>query len=257
MQIAILGAGAYGKALGGVLKENGRKVKYYDPYVYPDTTLAEVLVDADAILLAVPSDVAESLLPALPRYTPLIVATKGFLGSEVFEEFDYVMVISGPGFAKDIEKRVDTYLTTTDRFVVGLFGGNCLQFELTNDFEGVLMCGALKNVYAIGAGLLGLDPDTKAMERYLRGATLEMCMLLGENGANPKTVGLSCGIGDLILTCSPQSHNYSYGKDLHDGKKPKKDVTVEGVETLCRIREGGLKVPEVAETLRWLLDEVR
>ena len=55
MNIAILGAGVFGKALGKILTDNGHKISYYDPNVYPEITLDMATYKANTIIIAIPS----------------------------------------------------------------------------------------------------------------------------------------------------------------------------------------------------------
>lgn len=252
MKIAILGAGAFGTALGGILGSKGYDIDYYDSKVERER-LSTVLEKAKYIILVVPSMAAPYLLPYLPKNLPLIVATKGFLDAHNFEDFSDFMVLSGPGFADDIKAGKKTLLTATDARILELFSTNFLSFDFTNDRIGVLMCGALKNVYAIYAGLLNLEPGNDAHERYLKEVAEEMKTLLSANGADPNTVNLACGVGDLRLTCAFPSRNYEFGQILRSNKKAEPQKTVEGLTTLFKIRRGEIKVPENAIYLKKLI----
>ena len=252
MKIAIMGAGAFGTALGGILADKGYDIDYYDSKVERER-LADVLETAKFVVLAVPSKAAPYVLPYLPKEKPLIVATKGFLDMHNFREFRDVMVMSGPGFADDIKAGKETHLTATDKRVVELFSTDYLDFDETRDALGVLMCGALKNVYAIYAGLLGLRPGTAKHEQYLAEAAEEMRALLTANGAKAATVDLECGVGDLRLTCGLPSRNYEFGMRKRQDSSYQPEKTVEGLSALAKIRRGEIVVPESAMKLRMLM----
>lgn len=253
MKIAILGAGAFGTALGGILASNGYDIDYYDSKVEREK-LSEVLLNSKYVVLAIPSSAAPYVLPYIPKEKPLIVATKGFLDGHNFTDFKDVMILSGPGFAEDIKAGKKTLLTATDQRIVELFGTEYLTFDFTTDKNGVLMCGALKNVYAILAGFLDYRPKTQALENFLKEVAEEMKALLSANGANPETVDLSCGIGDLRLTCDTPSRNYQFGQEVRKNgfKDPKK--TVEGLTALEKIKRGELKKIDTAKRLIKLID---
>ncbi len=248
MKIAIMGAGAYGTALGNILTENGHMVKYYDPFVL-ETTLNEALDGAEMVLEVVPSMALVDTLKQLPKDKPLVVATKGILSDEIFNGFKKVMVLSGPGFADEIKARKETCLTLTDKTLEGLFKADYMRFDYTTDVKGVLMCGALKNVYAILAGYLGLLPGGEDYELFISEVLEEMRTLLSANGAQPQTVDLYCGIGDLRLTCDTPSRNYQYGLNLRDGGALPNNTTVEGLTALQSIRDGAIKVPSKLDRL--------
>ena len=252
MKIAILGAGAFGTALGGVLADNGYDIDYYDSRL-ENERLSDVIAGAKYTILCVPSGSAPYVLPHLPGDRSLIVATKGILSGAEFNRFNDVMALSGPGFADDIKARKQTILTVTDARAAELFRADYMEFEVTDDFTGVLMCGALKNVYAILAGLKNLQRDSREWHDYIKQAASEMRELLAANKADPATVGLACGIGDLELTCGYPSRNYEYGALLRQDPDCKPSKTVEGLSALKRIERGEIEVPGGLK----LLEEVR
>lgn len=243
MKTAILGAGAFGTALGGVLADKGCDIDYYDSRLEKER-LADVTSSAKYIILVVPSKAAPYVLPHLPKNVPLIVATKGILSDYIFREFKDYMVLSGPGFADDIKARKMTLLTTTDSRVADLFSVDYMQFDFTDDRDGVLMCGALKNIYAILAGLKGLKRETQEWNNFIKKASDEMREILAINGAKATTVDLACGIGDLKLTCGYPSRNYEYGDLLRKNLECEPEKTVEGLSALKRISRGEIEVPD-------------
>lgn len=257
MKIAIIGAGAYGTALGEILTANKYEVAYYDPFLLPDVKMEDVLYETSEVLLVAPSAALPELLPALPKNRPLIVATKGILDDKVFVDFQDVAVISGPGFADDIKAGKETFLTVTDERLMRMFGANFIKFDYTEDVRGVLMCGALKNVYAVLAGYLGILPGSEKYEEFITEVTHEMEEILVANGAKAETVDLYCGVGDLRLTCDTPSRNYQYGAKLRENASFRPEVTVEGVSALKTIRSGVIKVPEGLVKLRQAMDIVK
>ena len=252
MKIAILGAGAFGTALGGILANKGYDIDYYDSKLEKEK-LSDVLDKVAYMVLAVPSQAAPYLLPYLPKNKPLIVATKGFLDTHNFEDFTDYMVLSGPGFAVDIKAGKETHLTATDDRVIELFETDFLTFDFTHDRKGVLMCGALKNIYAILAGLLDLKAGTDLHEQYLTEVAEEMKALLSFNGGEAETVELACGKGDLRLTCDHPSRNYEFGQILRENPKARPEKTVEGLTALFKIKRGEIKVPDTAIKLKGLM----
>ena len=252
MKIGILGAGAYGSALGSVIEKNGHTINYYDP---PKglNDLTKVTKNADYLILCTP---AEDLLPELdllPRNTPMVVTTKGFLTNKPFEIFNDYMVVSGPGFADDIKASKKTILTATDKRIAQVLKADFLTFDYTTDRLGVLMCGALKNVYAILAGYLNLERESEAWKNYIKEVSEEIQALLLANNANPATFNLACGIDDLKLTCGLPSRNYEYGQILRNNPAAKPDKTVEGLATLNRIKKHEIIVPDNTTHLHELM----
>lgn len=251
MNITIIGAGAFGTALGRILESKKHHIVYYSREL--KISLKKALEEAEMLLLAVPSKAISEILPKLPTNLPLIVATKGILDINEFKDFDDIMVISGPGFANDINHHQKTKLTATDPRIRDLFETDWLKFDMTSDEKGVFMCGALKNVYAIYAGLKNLQPGTPDHEKYLTAAIEEMKADLMENGANPKTVNLVCGQGDLRITCGYPSRNYEFGQKLIGNPNYQPEKTVEGVTALKKIKAGAIKIPKTAFILKELI----
>ena len=225
---------------------------YYDSR-FEKENLSEVLNTAKYTVLAVPSNVAPYLLPYLIKDKPLIIATKGFLDAHNFADFTDYMVLSGPGFAADIKAGKETHLTATDQRVIELFTTDFLTFDYTTDTTGVMMCGALKNIYAIYAGYLGLEPGTEKHEHYLTEVAEEMRALLSVNGRDAKTVDLACGVGDLRLTCDFPSRNYEFGQIIAKNKDATPEKTVEGLTALLKVKRGEIKVPSLAIHLKELM----
>lgn len=256
MKIAILGAGAFGTALGGILADKRYDIDYYDSK-FEQERLSDVLVGAGAMVLCVPSKAAPFLLPYLPTTKPLIVATKGILSDATFDKFRDWMVLSGPGFADDIKARKKTCFTVTDARLCEMFGADYIEFDKTSDRRGVLMCGALKNVYAILAGLKGLERGSPAWRQFIKVAAAEMREILVLNGAQAETVDLACGLGDLKLTCGYPSRNYEYGDTLRQNPRYEPTNTVEGLSALKRIQRREIKVPEGAQLLRELSNAIK
>ena len=234
------------------MANNGYDIDYYDTRIEKER-LSDVKSGSKYILLVVPSAAVPHVLPYLPTNIPLIVATKGILSSKTFAKFEDFMVLSGPGFANDIKDRKETFLTATDKRISELFKADHLKFDYTDDENGVLMCGALKNVYAIYAGLLGLKKGSSKWELYIAAACTEMQSILKENEAKATTVDLVCGIGDLKLTCAYPSRNYEFGDKLRKDPEYKPEKTVEGVSALKRIKRGEIKVPKSATILKELI----
>lgn len=243
MKISILGAGDFGTALGSILAEKGCDIDYYDS-AFERERLSDVLSKAKFIVLCVPSKSVPHLLPYIPKNIPLIIATKGLLTDDYFKDFQDYMVLSGPGFAVDIKARKKVYLTATDQRVIDLFSLPTLQFDYTNDRRGVLMCGSLKNVYAILAGMKGLQRMSPEWYDFVHQANKEISKLLMNNSADSNTADLECGIGDLKLTCGMPSRNYEYGTILANRAGFEPENTVEGLTAARRIKRGEINVPE-------------
>ena len=114
----------------------------------------------------------------------------------------------------------------------------------SNDRYGTELGGALKNIYAIAAGLsaaMGMGENTRSM--LLTRSLAEMSRLAVHMGANPMTFLGLAGVGDLIVTCmSPLSRNYRVGYALGQGKGLDEAIAelgevAEGVNTLALVKK--------------------
>ena len=127
---------------------------------------------------------------------------------------------------------------------------------------GVETGGALKNVYAIAAGIvIGIGYGESAKAALITRAFVEMRRLGAAMGGQPQTyMGLS-GFGDLMLSCaSPQSRNFGYGMALGRGKDLAGRPLAEGAATVHiagRIAtEHGIDAPILQMTRRLLAGDV-
>jgi glycerol-3-phosphate dehydrogenase (NAD(P)+) len=233
-----------------------------DKAIQGTTHLAEVC-KADILVLVVPAQavrlIAQDIKPFLQPKQILVIASKGIeintnmLMTEVLQEVlgdRRVVVLSGPNFAKEVAQKLPagTAVGSTDEAamekVVNAFKSTMFRPYVNFDPIGVQIGGAVKNVLAIGCGIVcgaGLGENARAAV-ITRGLT-EMVALGYVKGAHQNTFyGLS-GMGDLLLTAmSPQSRNFSFGYALGQNGNVAEMVmnngaTVEGVPTAYAVAE--------------------
>lgn len=225
--------------------------------VIPSCELEHCLDAAELILVAIPSSALRQVLqPQAARLAGklLVSLTKGIeadsflLMSQILEQIApqaRIGAISGPNLAREIAEHAltATVVASEDdelcQRVQSALHGTTFRVYASRDRFGVELGGALKNVYAIMAGMaaaLGMGENTKAM--LITRALAEMTRFAVQLGANPMTfLGLS-GVGDLIVTCSsPKSRNYQVGYSLGQGQSLEEAVArlgevAEGVNTL-------------------------
>lgn len=265
MKVAILGAGAYGRALGKLARESGHATRFFDPFRFPERGLEEVLEWGEAVILAAPAEAARKLLgqfPAPEREKPLIVATKGLIDLTIYNRFSHVELISGPGFASEILRGKRVKLTVTGGDVAEkILNTQQVAFDQTEDKRGVALLSGLKNIYAIEAGRRGLKNGSEEFKEYIFQAVREAEKILLYNGGFVETARLNAGVGDFVLTCgSRESRNYRLGELLAAGgarklgekkiiKRFLRENTVEGVFAAREIERTGVFVPREAEIL--------
>lgn len=247
MKITFLGAGDFGSVLSDIAIYNGHETKFYDPNKYPDITLTEAISGADIIIYAAPSAAASVLLPKLDSDTPLICASKGFLSLKPFSRFKNFSAISGAGFSKNIRQALDiksentknVTFTASSALSEEIFSTEKIHIEYTKDSLGILICGALKNIYTIGAGYFG---GGEVSMSYLENVISEMLDLLEVNDADKNTLRLSCGAADLVYSCSEKSRNFRLGAlikagDIEKIKQFAKRNTLEGVNIINALND--------------------
>mgnify|MGYP002397509739 CR=1 FL=1 len=107
------------------------------------------------------------------------------------------------------------------------------------DLLGAEMAGALKNIIALGSGMLAGKGMGKNLEAMLITRGLREMIELGRCiGSSSRSFLGTAGIGDLIATAtSPSSRNYSFGFRIGKGEQMKDvlnsmDEVVEGVRTV-------------------------
>ena len=218
----------------------------------------QALDGAGAVVLAVPSHVFRGVLkglaPVLPPGAILVSAAKGIeidsrltmegvVREELGPQVSYA-VLSGPSFAREVMEKQPTAVTLASRqpevarFLQRLFSSSHFRVYSQHDVTGVELGGALKNIFAIGTGILegmGLGDNPRAA--LITRALAEMTRLGVRLGANPMTLTGLSGLGDLILTCtSRQSRNYQVGWRLGQGEPLEEilagmQMVAEGVKT--------------------------
>ncbi|QFU02494.1 Glycerol-3-phosphate dehydrogenase [NAD(P)+] [Halomonas sp. THAF5a] len=247
---------------------NGRYLPDYaiNPAVVASTAMGEVLEGAELVLVSIPSkafrEVVRQARPWLDAGQILVSTTKGIqeegfkLMSELLEEetgFAHIGVISGPNLASEIaQKQLTATVIASDDAetrtrVQTALGCDYFRVYASNDRFGVELGGALKNIYAIAAGMaaaLGMGENTRSM--LMTRALAEMSRFAVNQGANPMTFLGLAGVGDLIVTCSSAlSRNYRVGQALGEGR-----TLDQAVEALGQVAEG-------VNTVRLVRDKAR
>lgn len=248
--------------------------------------LVAAVADRDVIFMAVPSascrEVARQIAASIRPGTVVVSLTKGIeptgfhLMSEVLvDELPGIRlgVLSGPNLAREIAARqlTGSVIASEDSSVCetvqALLHSSYFRVYDSNDRYGVELGGALKNIYAMIAGMaaaLGQGHNTVAM--LMTRSLAEMSRFAVCLGANPLTFLGLAGVGDLIVTCStPLSRNYRVGFALGEGKPldsvlADMDQVAEGINTLklvCdKAKELGVYMP-LANGLYGVLYEQR
>ena len=153
-------------------------------------------------------------------------------------------ILSGPSFATEVAQSQPTVVTAASRqrpvakAIQRLFSSPTFRVYTTFDVTGVELGGALKNIMALGTGILeGLGLGANPRAALITRGLAEIIRLGTRLGANPMTLAGLAGLGDLVLTCtSTQSRNYRVGVQLGSGKNlteilASMKMVAEGVKT--------------------------
>lgn len=204
--------------------------------------LEEALDGADAVLFVVPTGairpVAAQVAKLLKQPTLIIHASKG-LEQKTHKRISVVLeeeipadkrkgiaVLSGPSHAEEVAVKDLTTITAASEHkdsakeVQDLFLNDYFRVYTNQDVVGVELGGALKNIIALGSGLVsGLGYGDNAKAALMTRGLAEISRLGVAFGADPLTfLGLS-GVGDLIVTCtSTHSRNWQAGNKLGQGQ---------------------------------------
>ncbi|KAJ6520064.1 glycerol-3-phosphate dehydrogenase [Mycena sanguinolenta] len=228
--------------------------------VGPDLPEGDFINDMDVLLFAIPTQFLRETLTVFSRSLPkknfplLIFVNKGIeigtdaltleiivdtCGAEVARAATF---ISGPSFAKEIVRRRPTSVSVASfteaeaNKTSDLFHQPHFRCYTGSDPIGIELSGALKNVYAIAAGMsdgLGFENNTRAKVIITRGLA-EMTCIGTAYGASALTFLGLAGVGDLFLTCSSSSsRNYTVGYRLGQGERLQ-----EIIATLGSVAEG-------------------
>jgi glycerol-3-phosphate dehydrogenase (NAD(P)+) len=150
--------------------------------------------------------------------------------------------LSGPSFAREVARGVPTHLLLAGpragaAGLLRLFNAGALRTRWCADRKGVELGGSLKNVLAIGCGVLdGLKAGANTKAALIVQGMSEMGELVRRFGGKPETVYGLAGLGDLIATgTSAESRNRAFGEKLGQGLSPAQArrriaTVVEGVE---------------------------
>jgi glycerol-3-phosphate dehydrogenase (NAD(P)+) len=258
--VGIIGAGAWGTALAAVMQQvhgdaliwalepevvDGINQQRCNHLYLPNISLAEgiratgdfkEMTNCHALLLVTPAQHLRSTLERLPdNGKPLILCCKGIeaetelLMSEVaatVRPSTPIAVLSGPTFAHEVAAGKPTAITlATENEALGtqlmrLIAAPAFRPYWTSDVVGAEIGGAVKNVLAIGCGVVdGAGLGLNARAALIARGFAEMQRYGLARGAKAETLAGLSGLGDLVLTCSSEnSRNFSLGRGLGQGQ---------------------------------------
>ena len=237
-------------------------------------------------VLAVPSSHVRATVlrvgPLLQPGVPILTVVKGIeerthlrMSEVLAEELPgrAIAALSGPNLAREIAagKPAGSVVASADAAlaseVAAMLSSDRFRVYTNPDLIGVELCGALKNVVALAAGMVdGLGFGDSAKAGIITRGLAEITRLGVAAGAHPLTFAGLAGVGDLIATCmSPLSRNRRAGELIASGvpwpaAEGQLAGVAEGVATVTGALElaslHGVEMP-IAEQVRAVVYEAR
>ncbi|XP_041971332.1 glycerol-3-phosphate dehydrogenase [NAD(+)], cytoplasmic isoform X1 [Aricia agestis] len=219
-----------GKKLTEIINETHENVKYLPGHKLPPNVVAvpdlvEAAKDADVLIFVVPHQfvrkICSTLLGQIKPTASALSLIKGFDIAEGggIDLISHIItrclkipcaVLMGANIASEVaeEKFCETTIGCRDVTLAPVLR-DIIQTEyfrvvVVDDEDAVEICGALKNIVAVGAGFvdgLGFGDNTKAA--VIRLGLMEMIKFVDVfyPGSKLSTFFESCGVADLITTC--------------------------------------------------------
>ncbi len=191
------------------------------------------LEKADMVVVVTPSyalrETVEKAAPHIKPGTIIVTATKGIeretdmrmsqIIQQIVGDSCPEVALSGPSHAEEVSRGLATGCVAASpdkkmaQFVQETFMNDRFRMYINDDIVGVEMCGALKNVVALGCGAIeGLHLGDNLKALTMTRAMDEIADLCVAAGGQRKTCSGLAGMGDLIVTCcSGHSRNRQAG----------------------------------------------
>lgn len=225
---------------------------------------AEACQNKDIILFAVPSvfvrSTSDTVRPFISDGQIIVDVAKGIepgtlmtMTEVIYDELNKdgkhssvkLVALSGPTHAEEVALDMPSSIVSactdeeTAKYVQDVFMNTCMRIYTNTDVKGVELCGALKNIVALAAGIsagLGYGDNTRAA--LITRGMAEITRLGAAMGCRQETFSGLAGIGDMIVTAtSEHSRNNRCGKMIGRGMEPKEAIArigmvVEGVNAI-------------------------
>jgi len=232
--------------------------------VYVENSMKEVASKADLIVNAVPTQFTRDVTKQYSEHINCDVVVNVAKGIEVKtykrtseilrEELPdnvSIVTLSGPNHAEEVSRKMPTATVIASENVNCLneikkiFHTDYFRVFPHDDIIGVEVCGALKNIAALAAGVCdGLGYGDNARASIITLGLMEMSTYGKFLGAKRATFYGLAGVGDLVATCtSKHSRNRFVGEKIAEGKKlddirnEMKGMIAEGIQTTKAVYE--------------------
>lgn len=258
-----------------VLKASGIHPKLPDIKLPTDieytNSISDACIDREYVIFAVPSVYMRQTVRQAADYLNgdqiFVSVAKGiekgthFTMSEVIlDEFvkkgitnDRIVALSGPTHAEEVALDIPTAIVAacSDAEVAckvqDVFMNTCMRVYTNPDIKGVEICGALKNIIALAAGILrGLGFGDNTLAALITRGMAEIARLGVAMGGLQQTFYGLAGIGDLIVTAtSKHSRNNQCGYLIGKGCSVEEAISKVGM-----VVEGINAIPAAIELMK-------
>lgn len=262
----MIGGGSWATALAKILSENGARVGWWLRHkddvqhllrtrhnprylssvqfdltrIAPDTDVADVVKDADWVVLAVPAAFVKETLDKLDRDAlknkRVISAIKGMIPGRNELVTDYVEerfrmsrekmgCVAGPCHAEEVALEKQSYLTIGSPDLAlaedfsQLLRNRYVKAHAAADLDGIEYCAVMKNIIALTCGIahgLGYGDNFQAV--MVANAVQEIRRFLYALNPQPRDLSASAYLGDLLVTAYSQfSRNRTFGNMVGRG----------------------------------------
>ena len=265
------------RKLTEVINGDHENVKYlpgikFTENVIADPDVTSAVKDATMLVFVMPHQFLARTCPKITGMAPGCRAVSLIKGIEFEEEGPLliskmikdemggmdVSVLMGANVANEVAQ--DEFCESTVGYsdeangaaFVRLFDCPTFRVGSINDVAGTELCGALKNVVALGAGFcdgLGLGGNTKAAIIRIGLAETAKCAKMFFDGIKDETFMESCGLADLVTTCFGGRNRkcaeaFAKGEgdwekietDLLNGQKLQGTITAKDVSTVLKAK---------------------
>lgn len=250
-----------------------RRQKNLPGAVIPEATrftadIARACDGADILLFAVPSvfvrATARAAAPYIPEGQIIVDVAKGMepdtlmtMTQVIADELEKqgaprarLVALSGPTHAEEVALDLPTTIVSAcpdmdvARRVQDVFMNTCMRVYTNEDILGVELCGAVKNIIALAAGIsTGLGYGDNAKAALITRGIVEITRLGVAMGCREQTFSGLAGLGDLIVTAtSRHSRNNRCGMLIGQGVPTDQAVAqigmvVEGLHALAATKQ--------------------
>lgn len=198
------------------------------PYVPQGQIIVDVAKGIEAETLYTLTQVIEDELQKVGNTKTRLVALSGPTHAEEVALDKPTTIVSASADPEAAERVQDVFMNT------------CMRVYTNPDVLGVELCGALKNIIALAAGIsAGLGFGDNAKAAIITRGMVEIARLGRAMGCREETFYGLAGVGDLIVTAtSSHSRNNRAGMLMGQGVAPQEAVArvgmvVEGVNALA------------------------